>query len=82
MSIASSAPRSSTARTRRHRARRRQGTSSIRVDVSETDVAAMVARSDSPEEASEDTAAIKAAIEGVIADVVFELESRRSTQIN
>jgi hypothetical protein len=43
-------------------------------------VAALVARSYLPEEASRDPAAIKAAIEGVIADVVFELEAERSSR--
>ena len=50
------------------------------VDVSEGDVAAFVARSYLPEEASRDPAAIKAAIEGVIADMVFELEAERSAR--
>jgi hypothetical protein len=67
------------ARTQRHRARRRQGTRSILVDVNETDVAALVARSYLLEEASQDPAAIKAAIEGLIADMVFELEAERFT---
>ena len=43
------------------------------------DLGALVARSYLPEEASRDPAAIKAAIEGVIADMVFELEAERST---
>jgi len=80
MSIANGAARSSAARTQRHRARRRQGTRCILVDVSESDVAALVARSYLPEESSRDPAAIKAAIEGVIADVVFDLEAERSAR--
>jgi len=80
MPIASGAARSSAARTRRHRARQRQGTRCILVDVSQGDVAALVARSYLPEEASRDPAAIKAAIEGIIADMVFELEAERSTR--
>jgi hypothetical protein len=80
MSIASGAAQSSVARTQRYRARRRQGTRCVLVDVSESDVAALVARSHLPEEASRDLAAIKAAIEGVIADVAFELEAERSTR--
>jgi hypothetical protein len=60
------------------RARRRQGTRRILVDVSEGDVAALVARTYLPEEASHDPATIKAAIESVIADLVFELESERA----
>ena len=64
-------------RTRRYRARRRQGTRCILVDVNETDVAALVSRSYLPEEASRDPSAIKAAIEGLMADVGFELETER-----
>jgi hypothetical protein len=33
-----------------------------------------------PEEASRDPAAIKTAIEGLMADLVFELEAERSTR--
>lgn len=65
-------------RTQRYRARRRQGTRCILVNVSEDDVTAPVARSYLPEEASRDPAAIKAAVEGLVADVVFELETERS----
>jgi len=43
-------------------------------------VAALVARSYLPEEASGDPAAIKAAIESVMADLVFDLETERSTR--
>ena len=49
-------------------------------DVSESDVAALVARSYLPEEASRDPAAIKAAIEGLMSDVVFDLEAERFTR--
>ncbi len=80
MSTVSGAAQSPVARTRRHRARRRQGMRCILVDVSETDVAALVARSYLPEEASRDPAAIKAAIEGLVADLVFDLETERSTR--
>ena len=52
----------------------------ITVDVSEADVAALVARSYLPDDASHDSAAIKAAIEGLIGDLVFELEAERSTR--
>ena len=71
-----SAP-SSAARTRRHRTRRRQGRRCILVDVSEGDLAALVARGYLSEEASRDSTAIKAAIEGLMSDVAFELESER-----
>jgi hypothetical protein len=80
MSIASRAGRSSAARVQHYRARRRQGTRCILIDVSEGDVAALVARSYLPEEASRDPAAIKAAIEGLMSDVVFEVETERSTR--
>jgi hypothetical protein len=80
MPIASVAARSSAARTQRYRARQRQGTRCILVDVSETEVAALVARSYLPEEASRDPAAIKAAIEGLMGDMVFDLEAERSTR--
>jgi hypothetical protein len=43
-------------------------------------VAGLVARSYVPEEASPDPAAIKTAIEGVIADLVFDLETERSAR--
>ena len=78
MSIVSDPGPSSVARTHRYRARRRQGTRCILVDVSKTEVAALVARSYLPEEASQDPAAIKAAIEGLMSDMVFELEAERS----
>jgi hypothetical protein len=68
------------ARTQRYRARRRQGTRCIIIDVSEGDVAALVARSYLSEEASRNPSAIKAAIEGLMSDVVFELETERSTR--
>ena len=50
------------------------------MDVSESDLEALIARGHLPEEASQDPAAIKAAIEGVIADMIFELEAERSTR--
>jgi hypothetical protein len=81
MSTVNDAARSSVARTQRYRARRRQGTRCILVDVSEGDVAALVARGHLPEEASRDPAAIKAAVEGLMADVVFELEAERADRI-
>ena len=43
-------------------------------------MAALVARSYLPEEASRDSTAIKAAIEGFMSDVAFELEAERSTR--
>jgi hypothetical protein len=69
---------SSTERSRRHRQRRRRGTRCITVDVNESEIAALVARGYLPEEARGDPVAIKAAIEGVISDLAFELEQERS----
>ena len=43
-------------------------------------MAALVARGHLPGEASRDPAAIKAAIEGLIADLVFELKAERSAR--
>ena len=43
-------------------------------------MAALVTRCYLPEEASRDPAAIKAAVEGLMADAVFELEAERSTR--
>jgi hypothetical protein len=71
-------PSPSMERSRRHRQRRRRGTRCITVDVNEGEVAALVARGYLPEEARGDPAAIKAAIEGVISDLAFELEQERS----
>jgi hypothetical protein len=50
----------------------------ITVDVNESEVAALVARGYLPEEARGDPVAIKAAIEGLISDLAFELEQERS----
>jgi hypothetical protein len=44
------------------------------VDVSGTEVSALVAKGYLPEEVRSDPKAIKAAIEGVISDMAFELE--------
>ena len=48
--------------------------------VNKSDLEALIARGHLPEEASQDPAAIKAAIEGLMSDVVFELETERSTR--
>jgi hypothetical protein len=48
------------------------------VDVNESEVSALVGRGYLPEEARGDPAAIKAAIEGVISDLAFELEQERA----
>jgi hypothetical protein len=66
---------SSTARARRHRERRRQGTRCVTVDVSQGERNALVVRGYLSEEERDDGVAIKKAIEGVISDMVFELQS-------
>jgi hypothetical protein len=65
---------SSAARTRRHRERRRQGTRCIMVHVNEDEVSALVVRCYLAKEARDDGAAIKRAIEGLIGDLVLELQ--------
>jgi hypothetical protein len=72
MSTTPAGPRSSAARTRRHRQRRRQGTRCITVQVNEDELSALVARNYLAEEARGDGLAIKKAIEGVISDLAFE----------
>jgi hypothetical protein len=69
---------SSAERTKRHRNRRRQGTRCIIVDVSALEISALVVSGYLPEEAKGDPKVIKAAIEGVISDMAFELEQERS----
>ena len=71
---------SSTERSRRHRRRRRDGTRCITVHVNKSDLEALIARGHLLEEASQDPAAIKAAVEGLMSDVVFELETERSNR--
>jgi hypothetical protein len=66
---------SSTQRTRRHRQRRRRGTRCITVDVNQGELDALVVRGYLPEEERGDGAALKKAIEGVLSDMVFELQS-------
>jgi hypothetical protein len=68
-------PRSSAARTRRLRERRRQGTRCVTVDVNPNELDALVVRGYLPEEERGKGAAIKKAIEGAISDMVFELQS-------
>jgi hypothetical protein len=48
------------------------------VDVNELEVSALVMKGYLPEETRDDTKGIKAAIEGVISDMAFELEQERS----
>ena len=80
MSTTPADSRSSAARTRRHRERRRQGTRCVAVDVDESERDALVVRGYLSEEERDDGAAIKKAIEGVLSDVAFELEQETSTK--
>ncbi len=50
------------------------------MDVHEGDIAALVARHYLPEQGSRDSGAIKAAVEALIADLVFELEYRKAAR--
>ena len=69
------ASRSSAARMIRHRERRRQGTLCVTVDINQSERNALVVRGYLAEEERDNGAAIKKAIEGVISDLVFELQS-------
>ena len=75
MSTFSAANRSSVHRSRRHRERRRNGTRCVTVDVSQSECDALVVRGYLSEEDRDNGAAIKKAIEGVLSDLVFELQS-------
>jgi hypothetical protein len=68
------ASRSSAARTRRHRQRLREGTRCVTVDVNQGELDALIVRGYLAEEERGNGAAIKKAIEGVISDIVFELQ--------
>jgi hypothetical protein len=67
--------RSSAARTRRHREKRRQGTRCVTVDINQIECDALVVRGYLSEEERDNGGAIKKAIEGVISHMVFELQS-------
>jgi hypothetical protein len=58
----------------RHRERRRQGTRCVTVDVSQSERDALVVRGYLSEGERDNGAAIKKAIEGVISDMLFELQ--------
>jgi hypothetical protein len=75
MSPTAAGSRSSVERTRRHRERRRQGTRCVTVDINQGECDALVVRGYLSEEERDDGAAIKKAIEGVLSDLVFELQS-------
>jgi hypothetical protein len=75
MSTSSAATRSSPERSRRHRERRRQGTRCVMVDVNRGELDALVVRGYLTEEERDNGGAIKKAIECVISDMEFELQS-------
>jgi hypothetical protein len=75
MSTTPTTSRSSSSRMTRHRERRRQGTRCVTVDVSQSERDALVVRGYLSEEERDNGSAIKKAIEGVISDMVFELQS-------
>jgi len=71
---------SSTERSRRHRQRRRRGTRCVTVAVNELELSALIFKGYLPEEDRNDAEAIKAAIEGVISDIAFDLQQGTSTR--
>ena len=75
MSTTNAASRSSASRMKHHRERRRQGTCCVTVDVSQSERDALVVRGYVSEEDRDNGAAIKKAIEGVLSDIVFDLQS-------
>ena len=75
MSTTPTESRTSAARTRRHRQRRRLGTRCVMVDVNQGELDALVVRGYLGEAERGRAAAIKKAIEGVLSDMVFELQS-------
>jgi hypothetical protein len=68
------AERSSAARTRRHRERRRHGTRCVTVDVSQGELDALVVRGYLSEGERDNGAALKKAIETVLSDVELDLQ--------
>jgi hypothetical protein len=66
---------SSTERSRRHRARRRQGTRCILVDVNQGELDALVVGGYLPEHERGNGAALKKAIEAVLSDIELDLLS-------
>jgi hypothetical protein len=75
MVIPQAGSRSSTQRRKRHRQRRHRGTRCITVDVNQGELDALVLRGYLSEDQRGDVDSIKKAIEGVLSDIVFELQS-------
>ena len=74
MSTTPADSRSSAARTRHHRERRRQGTRCVTVDINQIECDALVVRSYLSEEERDNGAALKKAIEAVLSDVELDLQ--------
>ena len=75
MSTTPAVSRTSAARTRRHRERRRQGTCCVMVDINQSERDALVVRGYLSEEERDNGAAIKKAIEAVLSDIELDLLS-------
>jgi hypothetical protein len=75
MSTTTAESRSSAARTRRLRERRRQGTRCVMVDVNQSERDALVVRGYLAEEERDSGAALKQAIEAVLSDIELDLQS-------
>ena len=69
------ASRSSAARMTRHRERRRQGTRCVTVDVSQSELDALVVRGYISEGERDDGVALKKAIEAVLSDIDLDVQS-------
>jgi hypothetical protein len=69
------ASRSSAARMTRHRERRRQGTRCVTVDVSQSELDALVVRGYLSEGERDDGVALKKAIEAVLSDIDLDVQS-------
>jgi hypothetical protein len=69
------ASRSSASRMKHHRERRWQGTRCVTVEVSQSERDALIVRGYLSEQDRDNGAAIKKAIEGVISDMAFDLQS-------
>ena len=69
------ASRSSAARMTRHRERRRQGTRCVTVDVSQSELDALVVRGYLSEGERDDGVALKKAIEAVLSDIELDVQS-------
>ena len=69
------ASRSSASRMTRHRERRRQGTRCVTVDVSQSELDALVVRGYLSEGERDNGIALKKAIEAVLSDIELDLQS-------